>query len=224
MPILQDKRLQPSWIDQALAKFNADNDALVLRTRSVLSRVVADAGLHGRLINTLSMLEHLGSYKIMATQHSAAIDQPTLKHVAEEAQHAFFMKRQAEKESGRPMRYVDEDLLAPATARMYFQKLEIAVTRLLGRQHGLGAAYLYMSLIVEFRALWFYGLYGQSLKRAGHGMSLKRILGEERHHLGDMAHRLEIAGELSDTCIERFLNGERRFFGRLLGAMQAAAA
>ena len=33
--------------------------------------------------------------------------------------------------------------------------------RTLARQRGSRAIYLYMSMIVEFRALWFYGLYSK---------------------------------------------------------------
>ena len=211
-----------SWLDIALHRFERDNDRLVLATRSLLARVVPDASLHARLANTLSMLEHIGSHKIMATQHSVSIDQATLKHVAEEAHHAHFMKRQAEKTAGHPLEYIDGDLLAPASARMYFQRLEAAMGRTLARQRSTRATYLYMSMVVEFRALWFYRLYEQTLKHAGHALSLKRILGEERNHLEDVAHRLEMAGELSDMRADEFLGAERKLYERLLGAMQRA--
>jgi hypothetical protein len=81
-----------------------------------------------------------------------------------------------------------------------------------------------MSMIVEFRALWFYRLYQQELKRAQHGMSLKRVLGEEESHLHDMADRLETSGELSDTRAKAFLGHEKRLYERLLHAMQRAVA
>ncbi len=97
-----------SWLDGALARFAADNADLVDRTRVLLDTVVARPQRHARMTNTLSLLEHMGSHKIMATQHSAAIDQPTLKHVAEEAHHAYFMKRQAEKTAERALEYVAE--------------------------------------------------------------------------------------------------------------------
>src|SRR5262245_51677658 len=116
-----DTEVSHSWLDTALARFAAENDDAVLHTRSLLARIVADAQLLALRINTLSMLEHISSYKIMATQHEPEIDQPTLKHVAEEPHHAYFFKRQAEKAAARPMEYVDDDLLAPAAARMYFQ-------------------------------------------------------------------------------------------------------
>src|SRR5215470_13404821 len=213
-----------SWLDGRLARFAVDNDELVLQTRSLLARIVADAPRHARLANTLSLLEHIGSHKIMTTQHAADIDQPTLKHVAEEAGHAYFMKRQAEKTAQRALEYADEDLLAPAAARMYFQRLEAAHVRTLARVRGARAVYLYMSMIVEFRALWFYGLYQQTLQRARHPLSLKRVLGEEQSHLGDVAHRLETSGELSDARTAELVGREKALFARLLAAMQRAVA
>lgn len=219
-----DETLQRSWLDDRLARFAAANDDLVLQTRSLLARVVADDARHARLVNTLSLLEHMGSHKIMATQHSAEIDQATLRHIAEEAQHAFFMKRQAEKIAGRPLEYGAQDLLAPATARYYFQRLEAAMRRTLTRQRSERAVYLYMSMIVEFRALWFYGLYQQALRRAQHALSLKRVIGEERNHLAEMAERLEAAGELSDARTDAFVGHERVLFARLLAGLQANVA
>lgn len=219
-----DTELAESWLDHALARFAAGNDDLLLQTRSLLTRVVGDAPRHARLANTLSMLEHIGSHKIMTTQHGSDIDEPTLKHVHEEAGHAYFMKRQAEKTAQRPLEYVDDDLLAPAASRMYFQRLEAAMLRTLAQPRSGRAVYLYMSMIVEFRALWFYGLYQQTLQRARHPLSLKRVLGEEQSHLGDVAHRLEMAGELDDARTEQLVGYEKALFGRLLAAMQRAVA
>jgi hypothetical protein len=213
-----------SWLDGALARFAANNDDLVARTRALLESIVAEPKRHARMLNTLSLLEHMGSHKIMATQHSAAIDQPTLKHVAEEAHHAFFMKRQAEKTAERALEYVADDLLAPSSARMYFQRLEGATVRALGERRSARAAYLYMSMIVEFRALWFYGLYEQALKRARHALSLKRVLGEEQAHLGEMADRLEAGRELDYDRAATVLAEERRLYSRLLGALERASA
>jgi rubrerythrin len=213
-----------SWLDGALAQFAADNAGLAARTRALLDSLIAEPKRHARMLNTLSLLEHMGSHKIMATQHSAAIDQATLKHVAEEAHHAFFMKRQAEKTAERALEYVADDLLAPSSARMYFQRLEGVTVRALGESRSARAAYLYMSMIVEFRALWFYELYEQALKRARHALSLKRVLGEEQAHLSDMAERLEAGHELDDARAAQVLAAERRLYERLLGALERATA
>jgi hypothetical protein len=220
---VDEKRTEPSRLDAAVARFEADNDGLVLKTRRLLARVADDPRLHARLINTLSLLEHTGSHKIMSTQHGPCIERSTLKHVAEEAHHAFFMKRQAEKVAGRALAYSSEELLAPAAARMYFQRLEAGVVRRLGSERRSRSAYLYMSMIVEFRALWFYRLYQQTLTRARHTLSLKRIIGEERGHLAEMADRLEIDGELSDDQVDAFLDIERALYRRMLNAFATAA-
>jgi hypothetical protein len=211
-----------SWLDGVLARFDGDNGELAARARALLDRIIAAPARHGRLINTLSLLEHMGSHKIMATQHSAGIDQATLKHVAEEAHHAYFMKRQAEKTAGRPLQYVANDLLAPAAARMYFQRLETAMVRTLGTEGGTRAVYLYMSMIVEFRALWFYELYQRALQHAQHALSLKRVLGEERAHLIDMAERLETIGDRTGTHTAEFLAVEKLLFARLLRGLEQA--
>jgi hypothetical protein len=213
-----------AWLASALARFAADNGDLVATTRALLARAIATPVQHGRLINTLSLLEHMGSHKIMATQHRTDIDQATLRHVAEEAHHAYFMKRQAEKTADRLLEYVAADLLAPAAARMYFQRLEAATVRTLGHECGPRAAYLYMSMIVEFRALWFYGLYQETLQRARHVLSLKRVIGEEENHLDEMATRLDAAGERSDAHVTALLARERVLYSRLLTALDRAVA
>ena len=209
-----------SWLDGALTRFAADNVELAPRTRAVLDCLIGEPRRHARMLNTLSLLEHMGSHKIMATQHSAAIDQATLKHVAEEAHHAFFMKRQAEKAAERALEYVATDLLAPSAARMYFQRLEGATVRALGTERSARTAYLYMSTIVEFRALWFYELYQQALHRARHALSLKRVLGEERAHLADMAERLEADSDGSGAHAAELLRAEKLLFARLLRGLE----
>ena len=209
-----------SWLDGALTHFAADNAELAPRTRALLDSLLSEPRRHARMLNMLSLLEHTGSRKIMATQHSAAIDQATLKHVAEEAQHAFFMKRQAEKTAGCALEYAAADLLAPSAARMYFQRLEGATVRALGPSRSTRAAYLYMSAIVEFRALWFYELYQQALSRARHALSLKRVLGEERAHLADMAERLEADGDAGGAHAAELMRIEKLLFARLLRSLE----
>ena len=96
--------------------------------------------------------------------------------------------------------------------------------RALGEGRSARAVYLYMSMIVELRALWFYGLYEQALKRAQHALTLKRVLGEEQAHLSDMAERLQSGNELGDARTAQVLAAERKLFSRLLGALERAAA
>jgi len=210
-----------AWLDEAIARFEAANDALLLPTRSRLTKIIADRERHARFLNTLALLEHIGSYRIMVSQHGEALAQPTLRHLAEEAQHAFFMKRQAEKIAGRALEFKSDELLAGSTARSYFRRLEALIHGRLRRDGAAHATYLYMSMIVEFRALWFYQHYQLALKAAASPISLRRILGEEANHLADMAERLEHAGELSDARVDTFMEFEQRLYGRLLTALKS---
>ncbi len=208
-----------SEIETLVAQFTRDNESLVEPTAAMLGRLIGDRQLHARFMNTLSMLEHLGSHKIMATQHGPAIDQPTLKHLAEEARHAFFFKRQAEREAGRQLANDAAGLLAPLPARRYFQRLEAEIVRALPKDADRRAAYLTMSMIVEFRAVWGYRLYQTALTRAGHALSLKSLLAEEAGHLTDMAERLRSVGQFSLVGIRALCGVEKSLYERLLATL-----
>jgi hypothetical protein len=207
-----------------VSEFERDNAALAEQTHVLLSRFVGHRPLHARFMNTLSMLEHLGSHKIMATQHGQAIDQPTLKHLADETRHAFFFKRHADREAGRTMAYEADDLVAPAAARRYFHRLEAEIVRALPAGIHPRAAYLTMSMIVEFRAVWAYRLYHAALDNAGHTVSLKGLLAEEGSHLTDMAARLHTLTALDESHIRVLIAIEQRLYQRLLASFAGAVA
>src|SRR5258707_5647536 len=72
--------------------------------------------------------------------------------------HAFFFKRAAERLARRPMDYSHPNTMACASARSYMGRLDAEIARALaGGSPSL--PYLYMSLIVELRAVWTYRLY-----------------------------------------------------------------
>ena len=220
MPGSEALEIRPPTLADAEQLFSRLNADLRQTTEALLEQFVSSDTLHPKLINTLSMLEHMGSHKIMATQHGARISESTLRHLTEESHHAWFMKRQAEKAAARPLEYEAADLVAPQAARMYFQRLEASMLHALEPDNAIDAAYLYMSLIVELRAIWFYELYQEILGRHKHPMSLKRLLGEERNHLTEMAARLAHAGELSDARLDTFVRTERKLYGRFLNSLQ----
>ena len=211
-----------SLIQSTISDFEAANAPLRSPVRTLLDDLCATPDRHARFLNTLSMMEHIGSQKIMVTQSGGAIDRPTLKHLAEESRHAFFFKREAEKAAGRPLAYGAGELMAPASARMYFQRLESRVARSFGKDVPAQVVYLYMSMIIEFRAVWGYRLYQDALARAGHALSLKSLLAEEAGHLSDMAERLAALGCLSAARVTAFCDSERRLFERLVKALRRA--
>ena len=73
--------------------------------RAYLDDVIKDRAAHAKFMNMLSMLEHMGSRKIMVSQmHKGdTLSEDTLKHLAEEARHAYFFKRQAERAAGHSL-------------------------------------------------------------------------------------------------------------------------
>jgi len=203
--------------------FEAANAEFSNRLDACLNIIVADAPLHGRFLNTLSMMEHMGARRIMITQSHAELAQDTLKHMAEEARHAFFFKRQADKFAGRPMDYTASDTIAPAFARMYFKRLESTIAKDLKDVENPGlVTYLYMSMIIEFRAVWSFGVYQKCLDANAVKLSLKSLLAEEQGHLEEMETTLSQTGIGTSDRINRYLVKERELFVKLLGALEGA--
>jgi hypothetical protein len=191
----------------------------VARMQALLARICADDGLHARFLNSLSLMEHIGSRKIMASQAGGPLASDTLKHLAEETRHAFFFKRAAEAVAGRPLSYDAAELLAGPQAGLYMGRLDAFVAR----QAKGAAAYLYMSLIVEVRAVWFYRLYQSVLKGAGSFLKLTSVLAEEERHLDEMRQSLAALGEDVAARMADFSAFESRRFAVLLGALERAA-
>jgi hypothetical protein len=175
------------------------------RLRAFLARVCAAPNLHCRFLNTLSLLEHIGARKIMATQTSGgALRGDTLRHIAEEARHAWFFKRQAEAVAGHGLSYDDATIMAGPHARAYMARLDAYVAR---AAQG-ASAYLYMSLVIELRAVWFYRIYQDVLTASGKTIKLGGLLVEEDRHLEEMQGQLSALGEdrLADfTAYEEIL-------------------
>jgi len=187
-----------------------------------LKELSANPQPHARFLNTLSLLEHVGSRKIMTSRAAGNFDQESLQHLAEETRHAFFLKRIAERVAGRALPYSREDAYALPSARMYMSRLDAHIAGALGGAQAGVLPYLYMSLIVELRAVWFYRLYQAALAETGAGFSLKSLLAEEEIHLERMQARVDGLDTQSDANLERFCAFEDRRFRVLWHSIEAA--
>ena len=196
---------------------------LVPALRARLAAFCAAPVLHARFLNTLSLMEHIGSRKIMATQSGATLDNDTLKHLAEEARHAFFFKRAAEKLAHRALDYSATATLAGPAARAYMGRLDAFIAGALPRA-AKGLPYLYMSLIVELRAIWLYRIYRDVLDEHRAGIALKSVLAEEELHLSAMLARIDAMDAEAETCIAAFAGFEDRQFRATWRAIEAACA
>lgn len=203
--------------------FERTNSVYADRLKAFLVSVSENKARHARFLNTLSMMEHMGSRRIMMTQSSAALCQETLKHMAEEARHAFFFKRQADRLAGVTLDYDDDDMIAPAFARMYFKRLESFIANdVKNETKPRYVAYLYMSMIIEFRAVWAFSLYQAVLNGKGVALSLKSLLAEEQGHLSGMEANLQALGVATTERLHRFLAKEQDLFERLLQRLESA--
>lgn len=178
-----------------------------------LDSVVADKERHARFLNALSLLEHIGSRKILLTQPDA------LQHLAEETRHAHFFRRAAEKEAGRPLEWTDADAAAPAACKMYFGRLDAAVTAEVGEGP---LAYLYVTQTIELRALSLYEAHEASLRAAGHWLTLKSVLAEEKGHLAEMDADLRRNDPRYEERRAKFAAAESALYARWLSAVEAA--
>lgn len=171
-----------------------DNNAQYeARVRGFLRDIVEDKPRHALFLNMLAMLEHLGSRKIMVSQMDKVMTQDTLQHLAEEARHAYFFKRNAERVAGKAMDgWNDENTMCRIPAAMYFGRLDAGITKRVSADK----AYGWVSLIIELRACWLYAIYQDVLAQSSDHMSLKSLLAEEDKHLAEM---FEMCGEEYDV-------------------------
>ena len=186
------------------------NERFEAPVRNHLSAIIKDREAHAKFMNMLSMLEHMGSRKIMVSQmhKGETLTEDTLKHLAEEARHAYFFKRQAERAAGKSLDgWTEENTTARVPALMYFGRMDAGISKIVGDD----AAYGWVSLIIELRACWLYTIYQEALEGSDYQLSLKSLIAEEDGHLAEM---YEMCG--SDTTRLRELSAyETELFGKL---------
>jgi hypothetical protein len=205
----------------AYSKLEERSADLVAPFARVVSILCARPKDHARFLNMLSLLEHIGSRKILSSQMRGSLGVDVLKHLAEETRHAYFFKRHAERLAGASLDYADGVTMAATAAKMYFGRLDAAIGQSLGRAIHREVPYLYVSMIVELRAIWTYGAYHRLLEEGRVGISLKSVLAEEELHLPQMAEALAAHGEVPDDRATAFVELEDRLFRTLWRAIEA---
>src|SRR5512147_1453378 len=195
-----------------LCEIEASSADLVEPVRRRLAWRVERPAEHARFLNTLALMEHIGSRKIMASQTRGPLGQDILKHLSEETRHAYFFKRAAENLARRILGFDGLDAIRPDAARMYMGRLDASITKALGRGVHVEVPYLYVSLVIELRAVWFYSLYHEVLSEQSTGLSLRSVLAEEELHLEQMLGRLRELGADPEARVPGFARIEDRLF------------
>jgi hypothetical protein len=78
-------------------------------------------------------MENTGARKISASEHKRKVSYIVLKHAAEEARHAFYLKKQIQKvaQIDDYATYDDEFLIAPFASYAYLNLLDLQVCKYL---------------------------------------------------------------------------------------------
>lgn len=183
----------------------------------ILRSIVANPSLHGRWLNTLSFLEHVGSRKIFRAKLGAQMNEMLLRHAAEEARHALFFKSMARRERGASDFHA-ESLLCGWSANRYIQCLDAAVRDHLGPNRDYHC-YLLTTYLIEIRAGSVYPLYQAILKEAQSSISLRSVILEEEGHLREMTEEMENHSLVKDA--QQLSRAEESLFTRFLEKLEA---
>lgn len=195
---------------------NALQTTLETRIERLLRSIVSNASVHGRWLNTLSFLEHVGSRKIFRARLGAEMNEMLLRHAAEEARHALFFKSMARRESGASD-FQPESLLCGWSANRYIQSLDGKVREYLGPNRDYHC-YLLTTYLIEIRAGSVYPLYQQILTEAGSSISLRSVILEEEGHLREMTE--EMAKHSLTRDAENLSAAEESLFRRFLEKLE----
>ena len=167
--------------------------------KDIIEKIVVVNDTHAKWLNSLSMMENTGARKISKYEHPVHTGIIVLKHAAEEARHAYYLKKQIGKlsEDACPD-YSYPYLLAPVESHHYLNLLDVEACRYLknklkleGRalKHG---AYLLVTYAIEVRADMLYGVYQEALTKYDSKVNVKSIILEEEGHLAEMQRMLEV--------------------------------
>lgn len=186
--------------------------------KKLIEIIIQTPHLYARLLNTLSLLEYIGSRKIIKSQQQETINYNILAHAAEELRHAQVLKKAALKlESDLCQTYAAHSLLCGAEACNYFQKIDHAII-IATKESDAWKSYLYTSYLIETRAIKFYKLFEEVLAEH-HQMSVFRgILIEENRHL-DAIELLLRQVTANNINLKKLQNFEELAFNQFIDAI-----
>src|ERR1700743_239389 len=106
--------------------------------KNIVDRIVTSDDMHAKWLNSLSMMENTGARKISKYEHPVHTGIIVLKHAAEEARHAYYLKKQIGKLSEAAFPYYSYPyLLAPVESHHYLSLLDVEACRYLKNKLGL---------------------------------------------------------------------------------------
>ncbi len=187
--------------------------------KQIVDKIVSSPSLHARWLNTLSMMENAGAKKIKNCEDPVFVREIILKHSAEEARHAYYLKKQISKiEENACPTYENRYLLAPGTSYHYLNALDISICKYVKNTFGYSgyklkyAAYLLVTYAIEVRADELYPVYQDSLSLFSSNVTVKSIIAEEKNHLEEMILQLKEFSEDWEIMARYAIEAERILF------------
>lgn len=188
--------------------------------KPLLEKITADVELEARWLNTISLLEFVGSRKISRTVAAHHPNPEILSHYADEVRHARVFKDLSIQKLGRDLGDV---MLHRDAAMRYFQTLDKTVsqniTEICGapNQH---ANYIFVTLAIERRAMKLYPLYRSITADANVREALTSILQEESSHLDAMENAAaDFATKYRLNSADQILSVEESLFSQFEQAL-----
>ena len=196
----------------------------MLTFEDLLPSLLEKPQLHARMINTFSLLEYIGTRKILKSQDAGSITLSLLSHIQEEIRHAQMLKKLALNLSqGELTSYREEHLLCGKEAKEYFQTIDRESEKRI-KASGKFQNYLLTTLLIEERAKKIYPVYGKALESLGYAAVIRAILKDEENHLKEVSEEFQSPqGPDSATfSLEELRTLEEAGFQRYLQAMSEA--
>ncbi len=198
-----------------------------MELKKVINKIVSSPELHAKWLNSLSMMENTGAKKISASEHDVLVDEIVLKHAAEEARHAYYLKSQIKKTGFDGCKtYQMDELLAPIQSFQYLHALDTSISRYLKEKLDYSgnklkyAAYLLVTYAIEERADELYPIYEEALKAIESKISVRMIVVEEQGHLEEMIQQMDEFFDDWKAHGEYALSIENRLFERWISAIE----
>ena len=193
------------------------------RLASLMPIVVKDDALHARWLNTFSYLEYVGFRKIIKSQRADVLSRAFLNHALEEGGHAFLLKNLAVKVGGKAFDfYTPETMLCSEAAGAYFQNLDHGCDEkfaALPDAERSKIVYLYVTWLIERRALDVYGRYKNVLGSSPLAAQLDDLLGEEVGHLRQVEAALAAGDPEHEARVPALEALERDLFDAFVAAL-----
>ena len=197
--------------------------------KNIVDFIVGSDDMHAKWLNSLSMMENTGARKISKYEHPVNTNIIVLKHAAEEARHAYYLKKQIGKLAADTCPdYSHPYLLAPIESYHYLQMLDVEACRYIRNKLGLEGrnlkhgAYLLVTYAIEVRADMLYGIYQDALTKCGSKVNVKSIIAEEEGHLEEMQKMLEVFHPRWEELAADMCSIEHKLFEKWIVAIDKA--